>query len=99
MFVITLSCVEEIPLEAESFESILIVEATVTNENKRQEILLSRSYTLGSNQPIYEFLIHLLKTKKADIYHKICSLLKLIETIVYLLQLQTEGNMPRRKNS
>jgi hypothetical protein len=42
------SCVEEIPLETESFESILIVEATITNENKQQEILLSRSYRFDS---------------------------------------------------
>jgi len=54
MLMIMSSCVEEIPLETESFESILIVEATITNENKQHEILLSRSYKLGSNQPIYE---------------------------------------------
>lgn len=41
-------CVEEIPLETESFESILIIEATITNENKQQEILLSRSYMFDS---------------------------------------------------
>lgn len=33
---------------SESFESILIVEATITNENKEQEILLSRSYRFES---------------------------------------------------
>ncbi|PTM08579.1 MAG: hypothetical protein DA407_07700 [Bacteroidetes bacterium] len=42
------SCVEEIPLEIESFESVLIVEATITNTNKQQEILLSRSYRFDS---------------------------------------------------
>ena len=42
------SCVEEINLENESFESILVVEATITNENKQQEILLSRSYMFDS---------------------------------------------------
>lgn len=43
-----LSCVEEIPLETENFESILVVEATITNESKQQEILLSRSYRFDS---------------------------------------------------
>ena len=33
------SCVEEIPLETNSFESVLVVEATITNENKHQELL------------------------------------------------------------
>lgn len=42
------SCVEEIPLENESFESILVIEATITNEYKQQEILLSRSYMFDS---------------------------------------------------
>ncbi|MEZ4797682.1 MAG: DUF4249 domain-containing protein [Flavobacteriaceae bacterium] len=42
------SCVEEISLETESFESILVIEATITNENKQQEVLLSRSYMFDS---------------------------------------------------
>lgn len=46
--VLVSGCVEEIPLETESFESILIIEATITNENKQQEILLSRSYMFDS---------------------------------------------------
>ncbi len=46
--VLVTGCVEEIPLETESFESILIIEATITNENKQQEILLSRSYMFDS---------------------------------------------------
>jgi len=50
----TTSCVDEIPLETESFESILIVEATITNQNKQQIILLSRSYKLGGSGPIKE---------------------------------------------
>lgn len=48
IFIIAVSCVEEIPLETESFDSLLVVEATITNENKQQEILLSRSYMLDS---------------------------------------------------
>lgn len=42
------SCVEDIPLESDSFESVLVVEATITNENKRQELLLSRSFMFDS---------------------------------------------------
>ena len=42
------SCVEEISLETESFESVLVIEATITNENKQQEVLLSRSYIFDS---------------------------------------------------
>jgi len=45
---ITLGCVDEIPLETESFESVLVVEATITNEDIQQEILLSRSNILDS---------------------------------------------------
>lgn len=46
--VLVTSCVEEIPLETENFESILIIEATITNEIKNQEILLSRSFKFDS---------------------------------------------------
>ncbi|MCB0463110.1 MAG: DUF4249 domain-containing protein [Flavobacteriaceae bacterium] len=42
------SCVEEIPLQTESFESVLVIEATITNETKQQEVLLSRSYMFDS---------------------------------------------------
>ena len=42
------SCVDEIPLETDSFESIIVVEATITNQNKQQEILLSRSFRFDS---------------------------------------------------
>lgn len=46
--ILVTSCVEEIPLETESFESVLIVEATITNQDKQQEILLSRSFKFNS---------------------------------------------------
>jgi hypothetical protein len=42
------SCIDEIALETDSFESVLVVEATITNENKQQEILLSRSFRFDS---------------------------------------------------
>ena len=48
------SCVEEIPLQTEFFESVLVVEATITNENKQQEIKLSRSFKFGDTIPSQE---------------------------------------------
>ncbi len=44
------SCREEIELETESFESILVVEGTITNELKQQEIKLSRTVPLEEGE-------------------------------------------------
>jgi hypothetical protein len=44
-------CVEEIDFEIETFESALVIEATITNENKNQEILLSRTYQTEDDGP------------------------------------------------
>lgn len=38
------SCVEEIRFETESFESLLVVDATITDEEKQQTIYLSRTF-------------------------------------------------------
>jgi len=48
-----LSCVEEIDFisETETFESALVIEATITNELKQQEIMLSRSYKFEAEGP------------------------------------------------
>ena len=48
------SCIEEIAFENESFESALVIDATITNENKPQEIYLSRTYRFEDGEPIYE---------------------------------------------
>lgn len=46
------SCVEEIDLTTETeFENALVIEATITNELKNQEIKLSRTYPLESDGP------------------------------------------------
>jgi hypothetical protein len=47
------SCLEEIDFvtENESFESALVIEATITNELKQQEIILSRSYKFEADGP------------------------------------------------
>jgi len=45
------SCIEEIDFETETFESALVIEATITNEVKNQEILLSRTYQFEEDGP------------------------------------------------
>jgi len=46
-----LSCIEPFAIETESFESALVIEATITNENKFQQIKLSRTYAIDSDGP------------------------------------------------
>ena len=48
------SCVEEFDVETEDFESILVVNATITNELKRQEVLLTRTFRFEENGPTAE---------------------------------------------
>ncbi|MEM9363671.1 MAG: DUF4249 domain-containing protein [Bacteroidota bacterium] len=45
------SCVETFEPETEIFESALIVEATLTNEDKRQQVLLARTFRLEEDGP------------------------------------------------
>jgi len=47
-------CVEEIDFETESFESVLVVEATITNETKLQTITLSRTFQFEEDGPSAE---------------------------------------------
>lgn len=54
MIVVLNSCVEEIPIETGSFQSALVVEGTITTENKIQEIFLSRTSPLGEKDISYE---------------------------------------------
>jgi len=54
ILITALSCVEEIPLETQTFESLLVIEATITNEIKQQEIKLSRSFKFGDTIPSQE---------------------------------------------
>jgi hypothetical protein len=48
------SCTEEFVIETQTFESVLVVEATITNEFKQQGIKLSRTYALEGNTPLLE---------------------------------------------
>lgn len=47
-------CVEEIPIKTDSFQNALVIEATITDEMKQQEILLSRSFQLEEDGPSKE---------------------------------------------
>ncbi|NND51403.1 MAG: DUF4249 domain-containing protein [Flavobacteriaceae bacterium] len=52
LLLISFGCIEEIDLQSEvDFESVLVIEATITNELKPQEILLSRSFPLEADGP------------------------------------------------
>ena len=51
IIVTTNSCVEELELETENFESLLVVEGIITNQAEKQEVKLSRSYRLEEDGP------------------------------------------------
>jgi len=51
LFLFFNSCTEEIDFKTESFESALVIEATITNELKFQEITLSRTFTFEEDGP------------------------------------------------
>jgi uncharacterized protein DUF4249 len=52
--IFTISCVESFDIATQTFENILVVEATITNEFKNQEINLSRTYQLEEEGPALE---------------------------------------------
>jgi hypothetical protein len=45
------SCIKEIDFETETFESALLVEARITNDEKNHEIKLSRTYRFEDDGP------------------------------------------------
>ena len=49
------SCVEPYVLQTNTFEEALVVEATITNELKQQEIKITKTYKLEQNQPTQVF--------------------------------------------
>ncbi len=51
LFISSTSCIDPFEFENETFESALVIEATITNELKHQEILLSRSYQFEEEGP------------------------------------------------
>ena len=46
LYLINIGCIEKLPLETQEFESVLVIEGTITNEFKRQTIKLSRTFLL-----------------------------------------------------
>ena len=49
-----ISCTEPYALQTNTFEDALVIEATITNEFKKQEIKLSRTYRFEENGPSFE---------------------------------------------
>jgi hypothetical protein len=50
----TVSCVEPYALQTNTFEEALVVEATITNEFKKQEVKISKTYRFEENGPTFE---------------------------------------------
>lgn len=48
------SCTEPYALQSNTFESALVIEGTITNELKQQQILISRTYRLEEDGPQFE---------------------------------------------
>lgn len=53
LFAIT-SCVEPYALQTNTFEEALVIEATITNELKNQEIKISKTFRFEENGPTFE---------------------------------------------
>ncbi|MGH2664909.1 DUF4249 domain-containing protein [Flavobacterium sp.] len=49
-----ISCTEPYALQTNTFEDALVIEATITNEFKKQEIKLSRTYRFEEDGPTFE---------------------------------------------
>ncbi|MBZ9651148.1 DUF4249 domain-containing protein [Psychroflexus montanilacus] len=49
-----MSCVEEIELRTQDFESIIVFEANITNEFKQQEVFISRTFRFEDDGPSKE---------------------------------------------
>lgn len=54
LIVIMQGCTEPYALQTENFEDIIVVEATITNEYKNQEVKISRTYPLEETEPKFE---------------------------------------------
>ncbi len=54
LFIILNSCSEQYVLQTNTFEDAIVVEATITNEFKKQEIKISRTYRFEDTEPKFE---------------------------------------------
>ncbi|WP_151674133.1 DUF4249 domain-containing protein [Patiriisocius marinus] len=52
-FMSLLSCTSDIEFENQTFEDVLVIDATITNEFQRQEVRLTRTYAFGE-EPSFE---------------------------------------------
>jgi hypothetical protein len=52
--VATVGCVEPYALQTNTFEEALVVEATITNEFKKQEVKISKTYRFEEDGPTFE---------------------------------------------
>ncbi|HCQ12339.1 DUF4249 domain-containing protein [Flavobacterium sp.] len=52
LFFSLISCVDPYQLQTSNFEEAIVIEATITNELKKQEVLISKTYRLEENEPI-----------------------------------------------
>lgn len=51
---LTISCTEPYALQTNTFEDAVVIEATITNELKKQEIKISRTFRLEEKEPTIE---------------------------------------------
>tara|TARA_R110000850_G_scaffold41434_1_gene106187 strand:+ start:88528 stop:89766 length:1239 start_codon:yes stop_codon:yes gene_type:complete len=54
LLTILTSCTDPYAFQNDSFEDVLVIEATVTNELKKQEIKVTRTFQLEEKDPIFE---------------------------------------------
>ena len=54
LFSIFTSCTEPYAFQNNTFEDVLVIEATVTNELKKQEIIITRTFQLEEKEPTFE---------------------------------------------
>ena len=47
-----MSCVDPYQLQTSNYEEAIVIEATITNELKKHEVLISKTYRLEENEPI-----------------------------------------------
>jgi len=75
--ILIVSCVEEIPLESEGFETAIVIEGTITNELKQHEVKLSRVYAIdstgsnplsGANVRVFGNIEHIFQENEPGIY-------------------------------
>lgn len=101
------SCVKEIDFETETFESALVVEASLTNEEKKHEIKLSRSYRFEDDGPTPETnaIVKVVSTNGDILFEetdagKYVSVLafKAMPNINYVIQINTEDGRSYKSN-